>query len=80
MKNTFVPVALAIPLAAALASACSSKPPEQAAPDPAIAAAKSQLAADAYTFAYPLVTMEMTRRVMTSGMREATRFPRPRLL
>ena len=51
----------------AIASAVGSAPssPEQAAPAPVVAA-NAELAAQAYAFAYPLVTMEMTRRVMTN--------------
>jgi len=45
-------------------SGCNSKPTD---PTSALTAAEAtSIATDAYVFGYPLVTMEMTRRVMTN--------------
>jgi len=49
--------------------------------DPVSAQDAKQIAEDAYIYGYPLVTMEMTRRVMTNvAAPEATRAPMGNLL
>ena len=74
--------ALAGLLLMGLAAGCGKKEeaPATATPAPAApaadAAALAELASDAYVFAYPLVTMEMTRRVMTNEVEaKGTRAP-----
>jgi len=85
--------ALVVAILATLA-ACSKEPPPKPpeppkaapAPDPAaLAAAREkealEIATDAYVYGYPLVTMEMTRRVMTNVARpQGTRAPMGQLI
>jgi hypothetical protein len=64
MKRIVITIALPVALAGVL-TACSKAPEQAPGPDPKVVEATA-IATDAYVYAYPLVTMEMTRRVTTN--------------
>jgi hypothetical protein len=66
-KKKFRPLSFILTcLAASALTGCDSKPAEAPAPSGLTTAEATSIATDAYIYGYPLVTVEMTRRVSTN--------------